>query len=689
MNKKIEIGKNHSRAGFVPDSYNAEDRTIEVVFSTGAKGERYSYSIGRYIEELSMKKEHVDLERLNLGAPVLDNHSRSKGLGGILGVVEKAFIRNKEGIALIRFSEREEVQGIIQDIQSGVIRNVSIGYNVRKYEDVSKKKDEIPTYRAVDWEIFEVSFVDIPFDKMSQSRSKEDTDITECIVINNQEKKMNKEQLIREACKGKEITEKAILNLVSRDFDMEKLDSEIETEVKAEEKIATEAKRALELEEEKKEKELEAKRVQDNNSSMNKEEAIQSERKRALDIKMAGRALDIKTEDVELHIERGTSADEFRAMMIETKAKLNKENKTNSHNVEASNVDTKELRKLGAINALMNRNDSSIKITEEGKEFQNQSLTDLARNIMISEGQNVAGMTPNQISERAMHTSSDFKNILADVASKSLRSEYDEAPQTFGFMTREVLVNDFKDITRTQLGDAPVLEKVGENGEYKHGTISDSAEKYSLETFGKIITISRKTIVNDDLAALTRLPAMFGRRARDLESEKIYSMLASNPIMADGFALFSAEHGNLSTNNGPFDVARISEGREAMRLQTGLDGLLLDIMPKHLLTPVALETLADQFLGATVPQLDGSVNPFKNKLTNISEPRLDKVSRAAWYLAASTGQIDMIEIARLAGEAGPTISTRDGFERDGMQLKMRYDFAAKVIDHRGFYKNNG
>lgn len=683
MKTKIKIPKTNVRAGFQPDTFNEEDRTVEVVFSVGSKGRRYSYSIGEYFEELSMKKDHISLERLNAGAPVLNNHQRYNGIEGVLGVVEKAFVRKGEGIALIRFSERDEVQGIIKDIKSGVIRNVSIGYTVTKYEEVTKKKDEVPTYRAVDWEPYEVSFVDVPFDITAQSRSIENKDSYECDLEQIKENTMTREEMIRNACKKANLGESVITELLSREFEIETLEDVIAKEVErsAEPTVEPVVEPVVEPA-----TEPEAPAMTDEQRSL----VIEEERKRVSEIKEATRVLGADEKFLEEHIKNGTSADEYRSLVIKSKAEADGKNKTNNHNVEVTDVKTNELRMKGAENALLNRfNSSEHKITEEGKEFRNMGLVDLGRSLLEAEGVSTVGMTKNQIAERSMHSSSDFKNILANVANKTLRNAYSEAEQTFGFMTRSVAVDDFKEITRAQLGDAPVLEKVNENGEFRHGTLSDAAEKYSLETFGKIIKITRKTIVNDDLAALTRIPQLFGRRARDLESEKIWNIIGSNPVMADGFNLFSTEHSNLAGVGAAFDVATVGAARQAMRLQTGLDGLLLDIMPKHMITPVALETKLEQFLGATVPQTEANVNPFKGKLSPVSEPRLDKFSATAWYIAASIDQLDMIEIARLSGEEGPVLSSREGFEVDGMQIKIRYDFAAKVLDHRGFYKNPG
>lgn len=688
--KSIKIEKMNVRAGFQPGSYNEEDRTIEVVFSTGSKGKRYSWSIGEYFEELSMKKGDVRLERLNAGAPVLNNHSRSEGLNGVIGVVEKAYIRNKEGIALIRFSEREEVQGIVRDIQSGIIRNVSIGYVVHKFDDVSKKNDEIPTLRATDWEPMEVSFVDIPFDMNAQSRSQEKDAQYDCIIEKIEEQNMNREELIRAACKKAGLSDEIAEKLIAREFEIETLDQVIADEVEA---VRTQEDPETLVVEPETQRQVETKPETNTiNEGEVAERAVKLERERVDQIEMAARALGVDEKDIKKHIKDGTSADEFRSLMIKAKAEADAQKPTNNHNVEGNSVDTRELRLKGAEQALLNRHNSAkFELNEEGKQFRHTTLIDLARNFLNAEGVDTIGMSSNAIAERAMHSSSDFKNILANVANKSLRAAYSEAPQTFGFMSRSVVVNDFKEISRTQFGDAPVLEKVNEHGEFKHGSISDSAEKYSLQTYGKIVAITRKTLVNDDLGAFTRVPEMFGRRARDLESELIWAIIGSNPLMADGNALFSAAHGNLAAGGdvGVFDVDKVGKAREAMRLQTGIDGLLIDILPRHMVVPVALETKAEQFLGATVPQLDDNVNPFKGKLSPISEPRLDKYSQAAWYIMASTDQLDMIEIARLAGEEGPMISSRDGFEVDGMQIKIRYDFAAKVLDWRGFYKNPG
>lgn len=679
MHKKIKLPTNglSIRAGFQPSSFNEENRTIEVVFSTGSKGKRGFFT--EYFEELSMKKSDVRLERLNAGAPVLNNHSRSKGLEGIIGVVEKAWIQNGQGIATIRFSEREEVQGIVKDIKSGVIRNVSVGYTVHTYKDVSKKGDDIPTYRAVDWEPMEISFVDIPFDKDSQSRSTENNDTYECTLEQTEENLMDEK--IKEACRKAGLNEEVAISLIERGITEDQLEGEMKRAVATklkENEEATETKEEITPVAEEVKEEVRAQEVKVNE--------VELERSRVLEITNVARSLGLDSSLIDENIKNGTSLEDFRKIAIEVKAKTDQNKRTNNQNVEVSDMDNKQLMKRGVENALLNKFDGrKYELSKEGSDFRFSRLTDLAKRVLEIEGVNTSGMPDAVIAERALHSTSDFKEILANVANKSLRDAYDMAAPTWMPIVREVEVPDFKEISRTQLHSGAGLSEVKENGEYEHTTMSESAEKYSIKEYGKIIGITRKTLINDDLNSFTRVPQQMGLKARSLESKLIWAIIQSNPLMADGFALFSTQHGNLAAVGSVIDVASVNAGFAAMEAQTDLDGELIDISPSYLVGPSLMRSTIGSFLGATNPNKDADVNVFKD-LDGIIERRL---TGNAWYLMASAMMIDMIEIARLAGQTGPQISQQEGFEVSGLKLKVNYDFGAKVIDHRGFYKNPG
>jgi len=137
----------------MPDSVDETTRTVEMVWSTGASVRRRDPWTGRvYDEVLSLDAAHVDLSRLNGGAPLLNTHG-AYDLEDVLGVVEAAWIDTRSGTpvgrARVRFSERQDVAPIWADVRSGIIRNVSVGYAVRTYE-ITEEEGTVPVWTAVD-----------------------------------------------------------------------------------------------------------------------------------------------------------------------------------------------------------------------------------------------------------------------------------------------------------------------------------------------------------------------------------------------------------------------------------------------------------------------------------------------------------------------------------------------------------
>lgn len=158
---------------FTPGSVNEETRTVEVKWYTGARVERYSWSEGTYLLELSMDPKHVDMSRLKSGtAPLLNAHN-SWSLSSIIGVIESAKIENGIGYATVRFSKRPEADVIFQDVKDGVIRNVSMGTGISALELLESKEGSPKVYRATKWQPYELSFVPVGADPQAQSFNKE------------------------------------------------------------------------------------------------------------------------------------------------------------------------------------------------------------------------------------------------------------------------------------------------------------------------------------------------------------------------------------------------------------------------------------------------------------------------------------------------------------------------------------
>lgn len=324
--------------------------------------------------------------------------------------------------------------------------------------------------------------------------------------------------------------------------------------------------------------------------------------------------------------------------------------------------------------------------------YNGMTLREYARMSLTERGVGVAAYNPMQMVGLAMtHTTSDFGNILLDVANKSLLQGWEESQETFEAWTKKGQLSDFKTAHRVGLGGFPSLRKVREGAEYKYVTTTDNSETIALATYGEIFSITRQVIINDDLNQLTDVPMKMGRAAKATIGDLVYAVLTGNPKLSDGKALFSSDHKNLAT--GAIDVTNLDAGRQLMRVQKEpTTGRTLNIRPAFLLVPTALETVANQTIkSASVKGADvnaGIINPIQNFATVIGEPRLDDNSTKSWYLAAAQG-MDTIEVAYLNGVELPYIDQQEGFSSDGIATKVRIDAGVAPLDYRGLVKSSG
>lgn len=425
------------------------------------------------------------------------------------------------------------------------------------------------------------------------------------------------------------------------------------------------------------------------------EQARAAEKTRCTEIRSIFQKVGLDSKDADKAIDADMPVDKAREQAIELLASRQKEVQ---NVVTPANTDRDKKRAEALENAILHRAEpGKNQLTADGREFRGMTLLECAREFLEAGGVQTRGLSKMDLairafeSNRAQHSTSDFPKVLENVLNKSLRKGYDEAPRTFLGWAKQVQVPDFKQVSRVQLGEAPVLEKVLENGEILRGTMGEGAEKYSLATYAKIIGISRQVVINDDLSAFTTIPQKFGFSAASLESDIVYAVLTANAVLVnDSVALFDAAHANLGTAGAP-SVSTLAELRKLMRLQKGVDGArVLNIQAKYLIVPAALELLSEQLLSQLIVATQTSnSNPFINKLTPVVEPRLDAASPTAYYLAADPSQIDTVEYAYLEGQQGVYTETRMGFDVDGMEVKARLDFAAKAIDYRGLAKNVG
>jgi len=341
----------------------------------------------------------------------------------------------------------------------------------------------------------------------------------------------------------------------------------------------------------------------------------------------------------------------------------------------------------------------------EHNEFTGMTLREMARLTLQVRGASIPAGGVHQLASAAfapgmaggMHTGSDFGNILADVANKSMLKGFEEVEETFERFTSIGTLSDFKPTHRVGLDAFPSLEKIEDGAEFKYGTMGDHGETMVLATYGKMFAITRQTIINDDLDAFSRVPMKMGRAARRTIGDLVYAVLTGNPQMSDGNNLFHANHKNLAAAGAIPSEAAINAGITAMSTQMDRSGNgVLNVSPKYLIAPprhraAVLQALKSEYAPddtskAGTAKMSRAYNTVRDAAIPIFDARIQDTS---WFLAADPGRFDTIEVAYLDGVAAPFLDQQKGWSVDGTEFKVRIDAGVAALAWEGLYKDPG
>jgi len=181
-------------------SFDEEKKTVTLSFSSEDPYERYWG-----IEILDHSTTSVNMERLNNSAPLLFNHNRDE----VIGVVEFAKIEDKRGIAVVRFGNSEKAKEVFSDVVDGIMKNVSVGYQIDEMK-LESEKDGMETYRVTGWQPFEISIVSIPADNtVGVGRGAEDLKELDVKILNQKREVTIVDEEQKKALELKQATEAA------------------------------------------------------------------------------------------------------------------------------------------------------------------------------------------------------------------------------------------------------------------------------------------------------------------------------------------------------------------------------------------------------------------------------------------------------------------------------------------------
>lgn len=620
-----------------PETLDLESRTVEVVFSTGAPVQRYDDELAcLYLEALSLDPAHVDLTRLNSGAAsVLNNHSWYAGVDAVVGVVEAAWVENGEGLARLRFSKVPSVQDTWDKVAEGVLRSVSVGYSVRRYEVIPSENPTQPETRLVtDWEPFEISLVAIPADPEA--------------VVRGAHLSLKPETGVAAPSNGEVI-----------------MDPEQTPAAGAMPETAV---------------------------NPTPEAARLEERRRCLDIRTATRALQLDEAVADELIHAGVPLDQARARLIDKKAEASRSAPVVQPRAEVG-VDherSPEAREAmaEALSARALRNTSGL--SERARQYMGLSLLDVAADVAGYRGKVHAG-TADEVMTRAFHTTSDFPAILENTARKVLMQRYTAAQPTYQRLAVRRDMVDFKTSNLVRVSDFPTLTDLNEAGELTAGTVAESKEQMKLKTFGRQLRLTREMLINDDLSAFDQVIGSVGSVVARFENNKFFALLlsasgAGPTLLQDNTAMFHANHGNLAGSGAAIDVTSLGVARAALRKQKGISNEPLNTTGRILLVGPDKETQAEQVTSPLQPQQVGNVNPFAGRLEVLADAN---ITGNAWYVFAAPDDLPNFAYGYLNGQQGPNVRIDEPFGVLGVSMAVWTDFAVAAMDYRGAYRNPG
>lgn len=651
-----------------PKTLDAEARSVDISIATETP-------VFMYGEKEILLSSGVMFPRSG-SIPLLNTHNRYD-IDAVLGSVRNLRVEDSTVVGTAFFSK--ESDGAFTKVEEGHITDVSAGYyekNVTLLKPgeettIGKKKYLGPLRIVTRWELREASLAPIGVDPNSKIRSK-----------------------------GGEVMDQKLREfLETKGLDPDATDEEAWEFLQ---RMDIQKTKPTEPPKEPKKKADEGAQVPGEGEG-DKDEMIRKaaaeEKQRCLEITAwcERTGMSERTQD---YISRGLDVGEVTKDLLDQRVKAESPQMRFQMGQDASEkfreaaVDSILLRAIGMSEYL-----EEIKNPAPGaKDLRGYSLKEIARECLRLANKRTGGHILEMVG-RAM-TSSDFPYILADSARKSLFVGFDTAEETWETWCGVGEVSDFKQHSLVRASEADDLDEINEKQEYTYGDRTEAREVYQIATYGKLFAITRQAIINDDLNALTDIPASHGESAARKIGDLPYAVLVANAAMGDGVTLFQAAHGNVGTG-GVVSVTTIGEAEKLMGIQTDLRGKRrLNIRPMYFLGPWAIKGVSEVFFRSeryAAEAVAGTpdeafaatrANPYAGDvLTRVYDARLDAASTTAYYLAARKGKT--ITVYFLNGIRRPYLETKTGWSVDGVEYKVRIDAAAKAVHWVGMVYNAG
>ena len=291
----------------------------------------------------------------------------------------------------------------------------------------------------------------------------------------------------------------------------------------------------------------------------------------------------------------------------------------------------------------------------------------------------------------------DVSGILGNVLNRFVVDFFMSVDlSALNMITAKRPVTDFRQISSYSLTGDLTYEKVEPGGEIKHGTFGESGYTNQADTYGKMVAIDRRDLINDDIGALSRISQRLGRGGALALADVFWTLFINNS------AFFTTARLNLVEGaTTALGIDSLSTAKTQFNLQIDPDGKSMTVPPSILLVPPELEATAKVILQSQLvviagtsatgaaADLRGNANIHSGTLglamaRELSNSTYTGESSLKWYTLASPGVLPVIETCFLNGREMPIIENAQAdFETLGIKMRGYFDFGCGMQEYRG------
>lgn len=299
-------------------------------------------------------------------------------------------------------------------------------------------------------------------------------------------------------------------------------------------------------------------------------------------------------------------------------------------------------------------------------------------------------------------TTVGVSNIFDSVANKLLLAGYDSVLSVWKEICHVESVSDFKTSNLYRLTQTGGYKKVGPDGELKHGNLEDDKYTHSADTYGIILGLTRKHMINDDMGALNKILAGFGSLSQESLEEMVFvallTDLATNYTSGNGNYI---EGATTTVSLAGYDLAHNS----FMNL-VGANNKSIGIVPDRILTGTNTHITASKLYRDTsysdyttsAPvftsnQHTGRFRPIQSPYINntaikqnvpaIAGTDIPNQTQTGWFLFCNpdSPKGSSLVVSALNGNYRPKLEQADAnFDVLGMQWRGYHDVGVDFTD---------